>query len=983
MNVTTSDDSIGILANHPWSTQFTVIGYKDGACSFIPKDFFRNWLDEEALAGSFQIGRCSGLGVGSIVKYDQGLQKLVIGKNVSGGLRLRFLLNGQHEIRTISTTMFSVYGTGIENVPMPQYDDTVIHNDVWIGDEALFLGGSVIESGCVIGARSVVPPNFRSEPYGIYVGSPARLVRFRFSEKVREKLLQLAWWDMPLDWVKKNNQAFLVDLTTDEGRALDVIAELQQAKDNAIQDIKIHAGNGVDALNHNRQADDARQREHGLDGVAPAAEAASVGSLTGDQAEALADEFIATLTTLSDLGQHQEVEALARQMTTLLPAHGYGWKTLASVLLLQGHTEQVLAPLQKAFELLPDDATVANDPHARATRPDPAREKGTIVDPLPAAALPTRTEANRAVTLLNSGRAADAALAGRRLTERYPSHALGWKVLGGALCVQGKFDDALGHLRRARELYPADPESLQTLADLLRQQGRAAEAELESRRLIEMKPDLAEGYCILSLSLSLQGRYAEAETALRRALELAPGSSQVLASLGFVQLQRGRLSEAETTLRRALSVDPDSLTTHSNLLFCMTHNENVEAEALVAQHRYFGEHFEGKLRAHWKRHSNSRDPERRLQVGFVSGDLCSHAVASFLSPLLPHLARDPGLMLHAYYNHGVDDNVSRALRPHFATWTPVFGMNDAELADKIRADGVDILIDLSGHTARNRLLSFARKPAPVQASWIGYPGTTGLSAMDYYIADRMLVPPGELDNQFVEKVAYLPANAPFVPSKLAPQINALPALDKGHITFGSFNRLNKLRPDVIRLWAQLLREVPTAQMLLGATPGDGTDSHLIDWFAQEGIGRDRLEFRPQSEMSVYLQQHHGVDICLDTFPYAGGTTTLHAAWMGVPTLTLPGRTAPSRVGGLLMAQLELQSFIASDKADFVKKGVYWANNLSALAELRAGMRERCTHSAVFRPEVIANALSRALRIMWRRWCEEMPPASLDATQEAA
>jgi len=235
MNVVTSDDSIGVLPNHPMAKQFIVIGYKDGACSVIPNNFFRNWLDEEAQLGSFHIGRCSGFGVGSIVKYDQGAQKLVVGKNVAGGLRLRFLLNGQHEIRTMSMTMFSAYGTGIANPPMPQYEDTVIHNDVWIGDEALFLGGSVIESGCVIGARAVIPPNFRSEPYGIYVGSPARLVRFRFPEKVRERLLELAWWDMPLEWIKANNAAFMADLTADEGRALEIIAEVQRAKNSAIE----------------------------------------------------------------------------------------------------------------------------------------------------------------------------------------------------------------------------------------------------------------------------------------------------------------------------------------------------------------------------------------------------------------------------------------------------------------------------------------------------------------------------------------------------------------------------------------------------------------------------------------------------------------------------------------------------------------------------------------------------------------------------
>ncbi|XUW88392.1 acetyltransferase [Burkholderia sp. M6-3] len=230
MNVVTSDDSVGVVPTHPLSKHFIVIGYRDGAYSTIPNNFFRNWLDEEATQGTFHIGRCTILGVGSVARYDGNAQKLVIGKNVAGGMGLKFILNAQHEMKTISTTMFSIYGEGLTNAVMPQYADTVIHNDVWIGDEALFLGGSVVESGCVIGARTLIPPNFRSEPYGIYVGSPARLVRFRFSERVRERLLDLAWWDMPLQWIKRNNDAFLVDLTADEGRALEVLGELQRDK---------------------------------------------------------------------------------------------------------------------------------------------------------------------------------------------------------------------------------------------------------------------------------------------------------------------------------------------------------------------------------------------------------------------------------------------------------------------------------------------------------------------------------------------------------------------------------------------------------------------------------------------------------------------------------------------------------------------------------------------------------------------------------
>lgn len=226
MQILTEDDFAGEVPDHPWAPQFAVMGYAEGGYSFFPHGFFRDWLDQEPTVGYFYIGRCSGIGVGSIVKYDAGHQHLAIGRFVAGGLRLRFLLNGQHEMKTISTYMLSIAGMGLQNAPPPQYADTVVKNDVWIGDEVMVLGGSVIENGCVIGARSLLPPNFKSEPYGIYAGSPAKLIRYRFSEKVRAALLELAWWEMPLSWIRDNNAMFLQDLTEDEDAALEIIARL-------------------------------------------------------------------------------------------------------------------------------------------------------------------------------------------------------------------------------------------------------------------------------------------------------------------------------------------------------------------------------------------------------------------------------------------------------------------------------------------------------------------------------------------------------------------------------------------------------------------------------------------------------------------------------------------------------------------------------------------------------------------------------------
>ncbi len=232
MNIETEKDCLGVDPNHAMAKHFDVLTYQDGLFSTLPKGFFQDWLGMPSDIGTLYIGKCSGFGVGSIVKYDAGRQSLRVGRFVSGGLRLKFLLNGQHEMKTMSTSMFSYFHPELRNPPPPQYGDTVIKNDVWIGDEMLMLGGGEINNGCIIGARAVLPPNFRSEPYGIYAGNPARLIRFRFSDKIIESLLELAWWDQPdlANWLKSINPYFLQDFTKDEARTLALLDEVKARK---------------------------------------------------------------------------------------------------------------------------------------------------------------------------------------------------------------------------------------------------------------------------------------------------------------------------------------------------------------------------------------------------------------------------------------------------------------------------------------------------------------------------------------------------------------------------------------------------------------------------------------------------------------------------------------------------------------------------------------------------------------------------------
>lgn len=312
-----------------------------------------------------------------------------------------------------------------------------------------------------------------------------------------------------------------------------------------------------------------------------------------------------------------------------------------------------------------------------------------------------------------------------------------------------------------------------------------------------------------------------------------------------------------------------------------------------------------------------------------------------------------------------------------AQWRDVIGMDDDALYECIRLDGIDILIDLSGHTAHNRLPVLARRPAPVQATWIGYPGTTGLNAVDYYLTDRVILPPGQFDHLFTEKLVHLPVSAPFQPELNAPDIGPLPALAKGHVTFGSFNRISKIGRPVIAAWGRLLRALPNSKLLIAGVPDNGGADQLLAWLAEEGIDAGRVSLKKRCGLIPYLDLHNDVDIALDTFPYSGGTTTLHALWMGVPTLTMAGDTAAGRQTVCILEHSGLPQYIAHDADDFERKGVTLSRDLGALGALRAALRDRfALPSSEFLTQV-ADGLESALRMMWQRWCKGQPAASFE------
>jgi protein O-GlcNAc transferase len=533
----------------------------------------------------------------------------------------------------------------------------------------------------------------------------------------------------------------------------------------------------------------------------------------------------------------------------------------------------------------------------------------------------------------------------RALTERFPQRGLAWKALGALLAAEGKSDEAVAAMRIS----------------------------------IRILPDDAEAHANLGVTLSKQlQRHAEAAHMLQRAIDIDPQRQSAYLDLVDVFKAQSRYEDAEEMLRQAIDLPADQTNPrnahYTSWIFLLAHNPAVGADTLFAAHRRAAARLESRA-VPATRHSNRPDPTRDLKVGFVSADLCEHPVGQLVEPVLAHLCGRRGLELHAYYNNPSQDATTVRLQPHFAHWHEVHALTDAELAKQITGDGIDVIIDLGGYTAMNGLGALAYKPAPIQVSWIGYPGTTGLTAMDYYLADRHFLPPGLLDAQFTEKLVFLPATLPLQPHLAASPVGPLPAMKTGNLTFGSFVRRAKINPAAIRRWSVLLRSLPESRLLIAGVSLEHDVPTLSAHFAAEGIDSARLTFHALCAMDEYLGLHHQVDIALDAYPYGGGSTTVNALWMGVPTLTVAGPMPAARQAAGVLGQLELGEFVATDAADFVTKGLAWAGRLHELAELRASLRNLCRASPAGRPAIMADALEQALRRMWARWCSGLPPES--------
>jgi predicted O-linked N-acetylglucosamine transferase (SPINDLY family) len=539
--------------------------------------------------------------------------------------------------------------------------------------------------------------------------------------------------------------------------------------------------------------------------------------------------------------------------------------------------------------------------------------------------------------------------------------------LGNALLELHRFAEALTHYRHAIRLRPDFPDPWNNAGSVLVNLGQPAEAVAHFREALRRKPDYAEAFNNLANVFKDQWQLDEAEDHYREALRLRPTYVEALYYLALTLELQGRVAEAVACHRRVLALQPDNARYHSGLLLPLAYLAETTPQALFQEHRHWAERHAAPLTAAAAPPANDRSPERLLRVGYVSPDLREHPVAYFLEPILAHLDR---ARFHVTCYAGVHrpDAVTQRLRGLADAWRDVATLPDDAVAERVRADGIDILVDLAGHTAGRRLLAFARKPAPVQVTHFGYPNTTGLAAMDYRITDPHADPPGQTESLHTEELVRLPEVAWCFQPTPAPDVGPLPALAAGHLTFGSLNKLAKVTPQAVALWGRLLQSVPGARLLLLAGAGGRTDQRLRDQFRECGIDGDRLQLVGRLPRDGYLALYQQIDIVLDSFPYNGGVTSCDALWMGVPVITLAGNSYVSRQGVSLLSNLDLHDWIAATPEEYVAVAVRWANDVEGLGRLRSGLRERMRASPVCDGERFTRRLEEAYRDMWRRWC---------------
>jgi protein O-GlcNAc transferase len=634
-------------------------------------------------------------------------------------------------------------------------------------------------------------------------------------------------------------------------------------------------------------------------------------------------------------GQLDEAVAAFRQTVTLKPDYPEAYCHLGSALKDQGRLEEAVAAYRQAIILRPKFFEAHN---------------------------------NLGNALRSQGYLEEAISAYRQAIALKPDLPQTHNNLGLALGDKGELEAAIAAYCQAVALKPDYPEAHNNLGVALRDLGRLDAAVAAFRQAIALNPDLPEAHNNIGLALSERGEPDGAIAAYRRALTCKPNFPEAHCNLGVALGNRGQLDEAIRAFRQAMTLKPDMAEAHGSLVYALHFHPGYEVRAIADEQRRWNYQHAEPLRKCVLPHANPRDPERRLRIGYVSPDFRNHVVGRNMLPVFRHYDRTQ-CDVFCYADLRAPDRLTEEFRRHAGTFRVVSPMTDEELAAQIRADRIDVLVDLALHMAGNRMLVFARKPAPVQVTFAGYPGSTGLNAIDYRLSDPYLDPPGMDESCYSEQTVRLPDSFwcydPQEDRDLP--VNLLPALETGGITFGCLNNFCKINDPVLVLWARVLREVEGSRLRLLAPVGAHRE-RTRERLRQEGIAPARVEFVAYQPRRKYLETYHGIDIGLDTFPYNGHTTSLDSFWMGVPVVTWAGQRAVARAGWCQLSNLGLPEFTGQTPEEFVRIAVALAGDLPRLQQLRVTLRSRMERSPLMDAARFARNIEAAYRQMWRAWC---------------
>ncbi|HTV47983.1 MAG TPA: tetratricopeptide repeat protein [Phycisphaerae bacterium] len=667
-------------------------------------------------------------------------------------------------------------------------------------------------------------------------------------------------------------------------------------------------------------------------------------------------------------GRLAQAEAIYRQILAGQPNHAETLHSLGAIAFQTGKIQVAAELIRRAIAINPTNADYYNSLGSIL------RSQSRLAEAMSAYRTALKLNPNYADAYYNLGAAwraqgrLDEAIAAYQNAIRIkPDFVLAHNNLGNVFQIQGELDAAIGAYRTAIQIKPDFAEAHNNLGFALQAQRRFDEAMSSYKEALRLAPKYADAYNNLGTLLQALDQLEAAATAYQKALHLKPNEVLTLSNLGSVLQLKGELDAAIAVYRSALKHKPYSAAAHSCLIYVLGYHPNSDAKTLQKELIIWNQRHAEPLKQFIRPHGNSRDPERRLKIGYVSADFREHVVGWNFLPFLEqhdHQQFD----IFCYSATARPDAMTKRIRDASDEWRNIAGIIDEQAAEMIRSDTIDILVDLSLHTAGYRLLVFARKPAPIQVTYLGYPGSTGLDTIDYRFSDACLDPPETDLSVYSEQTVRLPETYwCYQPGGQVSECVPPPALSAGFITFGCMNNFAKASQPAQDLWANILQAVPHAKLIIHSHSGTHRDQ-VRERFRQRGIVANQIEFVGTQPWPEYINTYNRIDISLDPFPYNGGITTCDSLYMGVPVVSLSGKTAVGRAGKSILTNAGLQELIAQTPEEYVQIAVKLARDSARLKELRAMLREQIQQSPLMNAKRFAHHVEAAYRDMWRKWC---------------